>query len=76
MDHYHPQGEPHVHGGRKHVHAHVDHLASDFADSARLCAQIDDVLMQQLGVATGDAVRVATERGRSIVARLDAPKPM
>src|ERR1700742_2381441 len=75
MDHYHPQGDAHSHGGHKHVHAHVDHLASDFGDSARLIAQLDNVLMAQLGVSSGDLVRVATERGRSIIARLDVPKP-
>jgi transitional endoplasmic reticulum ATPase len=65
--------EAHSHGGRIHVHATVDHLASDFGNSARLCVRLDPALMQKLGLSAEQTVRVATERGRSIVARLDTP---
>jgi transitional endoplasmic reticulum ATPase len=63
----------HVHGGRVHVHASVDHLAHDFGDSTRLLIRLDGELMEKLSAAADSIVRVATERGRSILARLDAP---
>jgi transitional endoplasmic reticulum ATPase len=63
----------HAHGGRVHVHASVDHLANEFGNSARLLIRLDRALMQTLGAGTDSIVRVATERGRSILARLDAP---
>ena len=63
----------HAHGGRVHVHASVDHLANEFGNSARLLIRLDGALMQALGAGTDSIVRVATERGRSILARLDAP---
>jgi transitional endoplasmic reticulum ATPase len=62
----------HAHGGRVHVHASVDHLANEFANSTRLLIRLDGALMQKLGVAADAVVRIATERGRSILARLDA----
>jgi transitional endoplasmic reticulum ATPase len=69
-DHHHG-----VHGeGRLiHVHASVDHLANEFANSTRLAIRLDAALMQKLGASAGATVRIATERGRSIVARLDEP---
>ncbi len=63
----------HTHGGRVHVHASVDHLASDTAQSARLAIRLDGALMEALGVAADAIVRVATDRGRSILVRLDPP---
>src|SRR6516162_5877546 len=63
----------HAHGGRVHVHASVDHLANEFGNSARLLIRLDGALMETLGAGTASIVRVATERGRSILARLDAP---
>jgi len=63
----------HAHGGRAHVHASVDHLANDFASGARLAIRLDPALMQKLGLAADATVRIATDRGRSIVVRLDAP---
>jgi transitional endoplasmic reticulum ATPase len=63
----------HAHGARMHVHASVDHLAGSAGASARLGVRLDQALMQALGVATDDIVRIATERGRSILARLDPP---
>jgi transitional endoplasmic reticulum ATPase len=63
----------HVHSGVPHVHATVDHLAGAASLGSRQTVQLDAALMQQLGLHAGDTVRVATERGRSSVARLDAP---
>jgi transitional endoplasmic reticulum ATPase len=63
----------HDHGARPHVHASVDHLANEFANSTRLAIRLDRALMEKLGVATDGIVRVATDRGRSILARLDPP---
>ncbi len=63
----------HTHGGRVHVHASVDHLAGAAGASARLGIRLDGALMRTLGVAADDIVRIATERGRSILARLDRP---
>jgi transitional endoplasmic reticulum ATPase len=62
-----------AHGARAHVHASVDHLVSPVGASARLGIHLDSDLMHKLGIAADDIVRVATERGRSILARLDAP---
>jgi transitional endoplasmic reticulum ATPase len=63
----------HTHGGRSHVHASVDHLANELANSTRLAIRLDSALMEKLGVAADSIVRIATERGRSILARLDTP---
>src|SRR5262244_2877461 len=63
----------HTHGGRAHVHASVDHLANDLGNSTRLAIRLDSALMAKLGVATDAVVRVATERGRSILVRVDPP---
>src|SRR5262247_4571890 len=63
----------HTHGGRTHVHASVDHLANELGNSTRLAIRLDSALMAKLGVAADTIVRVATERGRSILARLDPP---
>jgi transitional endoplasmic reticulum ATPase len=56
-----------------HVHASVDHLASDITSAARLLVRLDGALMASLGVLPGDVVRIGTERGRSLLVRLDAP---
>jgi transitional endoplasmic reticulum ATPase len=63
----------HVHSGIPHVHATVDHPAATAALGARQSVGLDPVLMKQLKLTAGATVRVATERGRSIVARLDDP---
>src|SRR5262245_25818265 len=63
----------HAHGGRTHVHASVDHLANELGSSTRLAIRLDSALMDKLGVKADAIVRVATERGRSILARLDPP---
>src|SRR5947209_20376801 len=72
-DHHHHGA--HVEGRLPHVHASVDHLANEFANSTRLAIRLDPTLMQKLGLAAGATVRIATERGRSILARLDPPRP-
>jgi transitional endoplasmic reticulum ATPase len=61
----------HTPSGIPHVHATVDNLAGAATAGARQRVQLDAALMQQLGLSAGDTVRVATERGRSAVARLD-----
>jgi transitional endoplasmic reticulum ATPase len=58
---------------RPHAHATVDHLAGEFTAGSRLAIQLDAALMRRLGVGPDDTVRVATERGRSVIARLSAP---
>ncbi len=63
----------HSHGGRLHAHATVDHLASDTGQSARLAIRLDAALMATLGVAADAIVRLATDRGRSMLVRLDPP---
>jgi transitional endoplasmic reticulum ATPase len=69
----HHHHDAHGHGARPHVHVSVDHLTSEFGDSAKLAIRLDAALMEKLGVKAGDVVRVATERGRSIIVRLDPP---
>ena len=73
MNDLHDHHGAHTHGGRIHVHASVDHLANDFGNSARLGIRLDAALMQKLDLCADQIVRVATDRGRSIVARLNAP---
>ena len=63
----------HATGGIPHVHANVDHLANEFGTSARLAIRLDAALMQKLGLSAEAFVRIATDRGRSIIARLDPP---
>src|SRR5689334_3623449 len=63
----------HTHARRTHVHASVDHLANELGNSTRLAIRLDSALMEKLGVKADALVRVATERGRSILARLDPP---
>ena len=67
--------EAHTHGGRPHVHASVDHLANDLSGGSRLLVMLDEALMARLHVAADDIVRIATERGRSVLARLAPPDP-
>jgi transitional endoplasmic reticulum ATPase len=73
VDTGHDHSNAHSHGGRAHVHATVDHLASDLANGARLGVVLDPALMKDLSMAAGATVRIATERGRSIVVRLEQP---
>ena len=62
----------HDHSGIPHVHATVDNLTAGASPGSRQSVQLDPELMAQLRLAAGDTVRVATERGRSTVARLEA----
>ena len=73
MNDIHHEHGAHAHGGRNHVHASVDHLANEYGNSARLTIKLDAALMQKLAAKIGAIVRVATERGRSILARLEPP---
>ncbi len=73
MDDIRHSHDVHPAGGIPHVHASVDHLANEFGNSARLAIRLDAALMQKLGLAADAFVRVATDRGRSIIVRLDAP---
>ena len=75
--------EGHDHHDHHHVHTHprrrfkatVDHLASDYQTSSRLLVAVDDKLMHDHGLAPDEIVRIATERGRSVLVRLDKPLP-
>src|SRR6476646_9070150 len=69
LTHHHHHG----HGARMHVHASVDHLANELGNCTRLAIRLDRAMMDKLGVPADAVVRVATERGRSILARLDPP---
>ena len=73
MDDSHRHDAPHAHGERGHVHATVDHVSKDLAVSARLGVRLDADLIAKLHLGVGDFIRIATERGRSIVVRIDAP---
>jgi transitional endoplasmic reticulum ATPase len=64
---------PHRHDTSTHVHAGIDHLATDITTAARLLVRIDRALMDALGVQANDVVRIGTERGRSLLARVDEP---
>jgi hypothetical protein len=46
MNDVHGDNEPHSDGGRVHVHATVDHLASDFGNSAKLSVRLDPAAKQ------------------------------
>ncbi len=62
-----------AHGPGAHAHATVDHLANEQSSGARLIAKLDSELMLTLGAHAGDTVRIATDRGRSLMARLGEP---
>lgn len=59
--------------GSHHVHATIDHLASEQASSLSLLVRLDEGLMQMLNVSEGALIRVATDRGRSLLSRLSKP---
>jgi transitional endoplasmic reticulum ATPase len=69
----HAHNHAHAPNAVPHVHATVDNLGATAGGSARQRIVLDAAQMQQLGLSAGDTVRVATERGRSTVARLEAP---
>lgn len=64
------------HGGQQsqHVHVTVDHLASEQIASPNVFVVLDPTSMQELGAAAGDLVRITTDRGRSLVGRLQAAR--
>ena len=64
--HHHQEGAPHA-------HVSVDHLARPFSAGASLGVCLDVDVMTRLNLKEGDLVRLATDRGRSMAARLDAP---
>jgi transitional endoplasmic reticulum ATPase len=63
----------HSHDHTTHVHATVEHFVSDFSAGSKLLVQLDGALMAGLGVLANDVVRIATARGRSVLARLTEP---
>jgi transitional endoplasmic reticulum ATPase len=71
MDDVRHSHDVHATGGIPHVHASVDHLANEFGNSARLAIRLDPALMQKLGLSPESLVRIGTDRGRSIIVRLD-----
>jgi transitional endoplasmic reticulum ATPase len=56
-----------------HVHATVDHRAGADAADTRARVLLHPDMMRVLAVTAGDTVRIATERGRSTVARVGDP---
>ena len=60
----------HHHGHSGHIHAQVDHLGGSQSESLAILARLDAELMQQLRLSAGDVVRLSTDRGRSVLARL------
>jgi len=73
-DHSHGHDHHHVHTHpRRRFKATVDHLASDYTTSSRLLIAVDATLMHDHGIAPDEIVRIATERGRSVLVRLDEP---
>lgn len=66
--HHHHHGE-----GAPHAHVSVDHWSKTLDRGARLSVCIDGAVMERLGLGENDLVRVATDRGRSLLARIDAP---
>ena len=75
MNESHHHHDADAHGKLAHVHATVDHLSKDLNTSARLGVRLDEKLVESLGAAVGDTIRIATERGRSIIARLEKSMP-
>ena len=71
-EHGHDHGHVHTHPRRK-FKASVDHLAQEFAAASKLLVAIDEELMHHAGIAPDEIVRVATERGRAVLARVDKP---
>lgn len=65
----------HGHGqhGVRHVHATIDHLASEQTSSLGMLVRMDAALMSALGCGEGALVRLSTDRGRSLLARLALP---
>ena len=62
-----------MHAPHRRFAATVDHMVSDFAAGARLLVRLDANLMRQHELRRDDLVRLTTERGRSMLLRLDDP---
>jgi transitional endoplasmic reticulum ATPase len=73
-DHEQEHDHHHRHPQRR-LKASVDHLANDYTAGARLRVLLDPDLMHENGLEADGIVRIATERGRSLLARLDRPAP-
>jgi transitional endoplasmic reticulum ATPase len=69
-DHHHHHHHDHHHP-RTRFSASVDHLVNEYGASARLTVSLDGEAMHRAGLHTDDVVRIATERGRSVLARVD-----
>ena len=70
------EAEGNHHGaGASHAHVSVDHWFKSLDRGARLGACVDKSVMDLLGLKENDLIRVATDRGRSVLARLDDPLP-
>jgi transitional endoplasmic reticulum ATPase len=63
----------HSYTGASHVHATVDHLASDEIHKPFVHAALDPALMERLGARAGDLLLLTTDRGRTLLARAIAP---
>ena len=73
-DHSHGHEHHHVHTHpRRRFRATVDHLSNDYASSSKLLISIDNKLMHESGLVVDDFVRIATERGRSVLVRVGPP---
>ncbi len=51
----------------------IDYHVSNYQESSRCLAFLDSDLMSRHGLGEGDVIRIATERGRSVLARLGPP---
>ncbi len=69
-DHHHSHRHPH-----RRFKAGVDHLANEYTAGARMRVLLDPELMHANGLEPDEIVRIATERGRSVLARIDRPAP-
>lgn len=63
----------HNHGEGGHVHALVDHLPSDDIHKPTLRVALDPMLMAKLHVHVDEFVTATTDRGRSLLVRVQAP---
>jgi len=65
----HGDGHGHGHGEGRHIHATVDHLASDEIHRPLVQVELDPALIESLGAAAGDLLLVTTDRGRTLLGR-------
>ncbi len=69
-DHHHHDHDHHHHP-RVRFSASVDHLVNEYGDSARLTVALGGEVMHRVGLHSDDVIRIATERGRSLLARVN-----